>query len=55
VCVSLNANELLLPAEGVELQQLVSFYLTKTCTEHFKCSFTFKLESDKDEETCRML
>ena len=31
VSVPLNANELLLPAQRVELQQLVSFYLTQTC------------------------
>ena len=36
VSVPLYANELLLPAQGAELQQLVSFYLTHTCTEHFK-------------------
>ena len=36
VCVPLNANELLLPAQGAELQQLVSFYLTQACTENFK-------------------
>jgi len=35
VSVPLNANELLLPAQGAVLQQLVSFYLTQTCTEHF--------------------
>ena len=33
VSVPLNANELLLPAQRAELQQLVSFYLTQTCTE----------------------
>ena len=33
VSVPLNANELLLPAQGAELQQLA---LTQTCTENFK-------------------
>jgi len=28
MCVPLNANELLLPVQGAELQELVSFYLT---------------------------
>ena len=51
--VPLNANELLLPAQGAELQELVSFYLTHTCTERFKHfqPFMFKPESDKDGET----
>ena len=53
VCVPLNANELLLPAQGAELQELVSFYPTQTCTEN---STTFSLlcsncQSDNDGET----
>ena len=49
--VPLNANELLLPAQGAELQELVSFYLTHT--ENFKNfkPFMFKLDSDNDGET----
>ena len=33
MCVPLNANELLLLAQGAELQQLA---LTQTCTENFE-------------------
>jgi len=40
VSVPLNANELL--AQGAELQQLMFFYLTQTCTEHFKNFYIFK-------------
>ena len=57
--VPLNANELLLQAQGAELQQLA---LTQTCTENFKNfqPFMLKLDSDNDGETqeevttCRM-
>jgi len=32
VSVPLNANELLLPTQRAELQELKSFYRTQTCT-----------------------
>jgi len=34
VTVPLNAKELLLPGQGAELQQFVSFYLIQVCTEN---------------------
>ena len=66
MCVPLNANELLLPAQRAELQELVrvssSDYFTQTHTKMSETvlPFMFKLESDNDGETqeevttCRM-
>jgi len=46
LCVPLNANELLLPAQRAELQQPMSFYLTQIYWT-FQKPFMFK---DKDGE-----
>jgi len=48
MCVPLNANELLLPVQGAELQELVSFYLTHTCTEN--CSNRSQKDGETQEE-----
>jgi len=54
VCAPLNANELVLPAQRVELQELL--YLLSRLQARTKMSesvlaFMLKLESDKDGET----
>jgi len=48
VCVPLNANELLLPAQRAEFD-----YLTQTSTKMSETvlPFMFKLKSDKDGKT----
>jgi len=58
LCVPLNANELLLPSQRAEFQELVvcvssSDYLMQTSSKisEIVLPFMFKLESDNDGET----